>query len=132
LNVGLPRVSPGRKIGDHFVPSGTVVQINPYATARDQFVFSHPHEFLPERWLDPTPAMKAMSRPFSYGPRNCIGKHLAEIGLYLTLARLYQLFDVTVDPRTTDRMMEPKDIGVLEPSGERLYVNVKARGKQQH
>ena len=74
--------------------------------------------------------MKAMSRPFSYGPRNCIGKHLAEIGLSLTLARLYQLFDVTVDPRTTDRMMEPKDIGILEPSGERLYVNVKVREKK--
>ena len=66
-----------------------------------------------------------MSRPFSYGPRNCIGKHLAEIGLILTLSRLYQLFDVTVHPQTTDKMMEPKDIGILEPCGERLYVSIK-------
>lgn len=68
--------------------------------------------------------MKDMSRPFSWGPRNCIGKHLAEIGLYLTISRLFQLFDITIDPKTNDGMMEPKDIGVLEPKGERLYVKV--------
>ena len=48
--------------------------------------------------------------------------------MYLTVARVFQLYDVNVDPRTTDEMMEPKDIGVLEPKGERLYVQVnKAR-----
>ena len=128
LNVSLPRVSPGRLIAGHYVPVGTVVQTSPYATSRDPLVFPEPDCFNPERWAKPTIEMKSMSRPFSWGPRNCIGKHLAEIGLYLTVARVFQLYDVNIDPRTTDEMMEPKDIGVLEPKGEKLYVQVnKAR-----
>lgn len=47
----------------------------------DRF-FDHPHELRPERWLDDEldtkgPAgLKAdeILRPFSLGPRNCIGK----------------------------------------------------------
>ena len=128
LNVSLPRVSPGRHIAGHYVPAGTVVQTSPYATSRDPLVFPEPDSFNPERWTNPTPEMRSMSRPFSWGPRNCIGKHLAEIGLYLTVARVFQLYDVDIDPSTTDEMMEPKDIGVLEPKGEKLYVQVnKAR-----
>ena len=131
LNVSLPRVSPGRLISGHFIPTGTVVQTSPYATARDPLVFQDPEVFRPERWLDATPEMRAMSRPFSWGPRNCIGKHMAEIGLYLTITRLLQLYDIEIDASTTDEMMEPKDIGVLEPKGERLFVKVKLAVRDQ-
>ena len=71
-----------------------------------------------------------MSRPFSWGPRNCIGRHLTEIGLYLNLARIYQLFDVMVDPRTTDEMTEPKDVVVLEPVGESACILMSNRGRR--
>lgn len=50
---------------------------------------------------------------------------MAMIGLYLTVGRLFQLYDVDIDPRTTDPMMEPKDIGVLEPKGELLYIKIR-------
>lgn len=63
-----------------------------------------------------------MSRPFSYGPRNCIGKHLADIGLHLTLARLYQLYDIMIEPSMTDEMMRQKDRGVCAPWDEKLLV----------
>ena len=63
-----------------------------------------------------------MSRPFSYGPRNCIGKHLAQIGLILTLSRLYQLYDIDNDPIMTDEMMRPKDRGVTAPWAAKVLI----------
>ncbi len=49
---------------------------------RSERFFDDPKEFRPERWLDPDAQDKGPSglhvdeilRPFSLGPRNCIGK----------------------------------------------------------
>jgi cytochrome P450 len=122
LSSGFPRVSPGRHISGEYVPEGTIVSTSAYITARDPTVFADPLEYIPERWLDATPEMRNSWRPFSYGPRNCIGKHLAEIGLNLTLARLYQLYDIKIDPSMTDDMMRPCDRGVTFPWGKKLLV----------
>ena len=65
-----------------------------------------------------------MSRPFSYGPRNCIGRHLAELALTLTVTRLYQLFDVEPDVSMDPLQMEQVDRGVLEPGCNNFYVKV--------
>ena len=123
LNVSGPRISPGRVIGDYFVPKGTVVSTLPYTTARDARVFSEPDVCQPERWLNATSDMKNMSRPFSTGPRNCIGKHLAMVQLTLTLTRLYQLFDVVVDASMTPEKMKLRDRGVMEPWDASLLVS---------
>lgn len=125
LSTSGPRISPGRMISGNFVPHGIVVSTCAYATARDPRVFSEPCRFIPERWLKATPEMKNMSRPFSYGPRNCIGKHVAEIGIVLTLARLCQLADFSVDSSITEEMMRPKDKGSIEPWGGKLCLQVK-------
>ncbi|KAK4943609.1 hypothetical protein LTR10_016904 [Elasticomyces elasticus] len=122
LSAGFPRVSPGKTIGDHFIPAGVQVATPAYVTCRDPKVFPNPTEYIPERWLNATSDMKNMSRPFSYGPRNCIGKHLADIGLHLTLTRLYQLYDIEIDPSMTDAMMVQKDRGVSAPWDEKLIV----------
>lgn len=41
--------------------------------------FARPHEFIPERWLETETGefandKREILQPFSYGPRNCIGK----------------------------------------------------------
>ena len=116
------RISPGRILGDHFVPKGVVVSTLGYATARDAQVFPNPEEFMPERWLDANSNMRNMSRPFNYGPSNCIGKQMAEITLTLTLARVYQLFDIELDSSMTERTMRLRDKGVMEPWDGKLLV----------
>lgn len=63
-----------------------------------------------------------MSKPFGHGPRNCIGKHLAEIGMHLTLTRLYQLYDIEIDPRMTEQMMKQKDRGAAGPWDARFLI----------
>jgi cytochrome P450 len=75
-----------------------------------------------------TPEMKVMYRPFLSGPRNCIGMHLANAQLLLTLCALYQRFEIRVDrKRTTDEMMNLRDMGLLSPVGKQLWVSVKPR-----
>jgi cytochrome P450 len=123
-----PRVSPGKLIAGKFVPAGTIVSNVPYSTHRDPSVWPNPIVFDPDRWENPTPEMKMMFRPFQTGPRNCVGVHLAKIQLLLTVCRLYQRFDVTVDyVKTTEEMMVMRDQGLMTASGEQLWVEIKPR-----
>ncbi|OQV00730.1 hypothetical protein CLAIMM_06190 [Cladophialophora immunda] len=122
LNASGPRVSPGKMVSGRWVPKGTIVETCAYTTARDAKIFPNPLNFDPSRWEAPTPEMKKMSRPFSYGPRNCIGQHLAEMALALTVSRLYQLYDVVPTPDMTPAYMQQEDKGVLEPKHPKFYV----------
>ncbi|KEF62035.1 uncharacterized protein A1O9_00007 [Exophiala aquamarina CBS 119918] len=125
LNVEMPRVSPGRVLGSHYIPKGATVSISSYSTARHPHAFPDPEAFIPERWLQATPEMRGMSRPFSTGSRNCVGKHLAVVNLALTLCRIFQLYDLTVDPITTEEMMKQSDRGTMDPKGGKLYVRAR-------
>ena len=109
------------------MPAGVVVSNLAYATQRDPSVFPRPHDFDPVRWMEASPEMKAMNRPFSTGPRNCLGMHLARVQLLLTVCSLYQRFDLKLDPRMTDEMMVLRDQGVMNPIGKQLWVNVNPR-----
>ena len=122
LNTGVPRLSPGKIIGGQYIPTGVGISNNPYATARDPVTFPNPDQFDPSRWDFATSEMRIMSRPFSLGPRNCIGRHVAEIGLYLTVTRLFQLFDVTTDSSMTEDKMKLRDQGAYTPWDESLLV----------
>lgn len=53
---------------------------------------------------------------------------MAEIQLALTLTRLFQLFDIEVDPTTTLDDMKLRDKGVMEPWGGKLIIRVKKAG----
>ncbi|KAB2573625.1 Cytochrome P450 monooxygenase rdc4 [Lasiodiplodia theobromae] len=80
---GPPRVmeAGGGIISGHFVPENTRLSLAQYSAYHSPTNFKDPLSFIPERWLtdDPLAAEFANDRkdvlqPFSYGPRNCIGK----------------------------------------------------------
>ncbi|KAG7218483.1 hypothetical protein INR49_009360, partial [Caranx melampygus] len=77
----------------------TLITLCQFATSRDPAVFPNPDEFLPHRWLnkDQTHHPYA-SVPFGVGKRSCIGRRIAELELYLALARILVEFDVKPDP----------------------------------
>lgn len=74
-----PRTTPpgGAIICGKFVPGGYSVGINQVAITRSDENFVAPNEFLPERWMRDgrfAADRKMAFQPFSFGPRNCIGK----------------------------------------------------------
>ncbi|TGO80935.1 hypothetical protein BPOR_1507g00020 [Botrytis porri] len=92
-----PRVSPGANIGGEFIPSGTIIHVYPWATFRNPNNFTDPDSFRPERWLLPTHPRYdtryakdnlACVKPFSHGPRDCLGKNLAYNEMRLLISRL--------------------------------------------
>ncbi|PYH43708.1 cytochrome P450 [Aspergillus saccharolyticus JOP 1030-1] len=79
----LPRVTPapGQTICGRFVPAGTTVGLHHWSCYRSARNFSDPDTFWPERWVEGEKDEarfaqddRAAFHPFSYGPRNCLGK----------------------------------------------------------
>ena len=61
------------------IPRGTCLTMNLWAANRTSRNFHRPEDFLPERWLKECPPEfsrddRAVAKPFSFGPRDCIGK----------------------------------------------------------
>lgn len=99
------RVSPGAFIEGIYIPPGTRVTTYQWATFRNPKHFKEPNSFIPERWL---PAYHpfyderfkndnhAVFKPFSAGPRDCIGKNLALNELRVIISRVLYRFDYDV------------------------------------
>ncbi|KAI1841642.1 hypothetical protein JX265_012537 [Neoarthrinium moseri] len=110
---GLIRIVPpgGAEICGEYVPGGTSVTMNHYVAYRHPSNFSRPKEFIPERWLYPDDPRFASDKrevyePFSYGPRNCIGKNLAQLELRLLLAKTLWHYDIEVLPESKGWMSQ--------------------------
>jgi cytochrome P450 len=75
------------RLADYFVPAGTEIYIAPYLIQRHPGLWSQPHLFNPDRFLDETAnGRHALAMiPFSAGPRNCIGEFLARVEMQLHL-----------------------------------------------
>jgi cytochrome P450 len=66
----------GDTIAGQYLPEGTTVSVSSWCAQHNPANFKNPDDFIPERWFDPEYASdhKLASRPFSLGPRGCIGK----------------------------------------------------------
>ena len=99
----LPRQVPlnGETIDGSYVPAGTSVGVNHFACYHHPQNFHRPEDFLPERWLPEARTQapfdkdnRACMQPFSFGPRNCLGKNLAKAEMRLILAKMLWRFDL--------------------------------------
>ncbi|ERT01148.1 hypothetical protein HMPREF1624_02388 [Sporothrix schenckii ATCC 58251] len=91
--------------GQFYLPEATVLTISYYAMFRNKRNFALPDTFAPERWLTGAGADKRFQNdqrdafhPFSYGPRNCIGRYLAVADMRAVLARIVFNFDLATQP----------------------------------
>ncbi|CAF9942069.1 hypothetical protein IMSHALPRED_003187 [Imshaugia aleurites] len=97
-SLGLPRVvppGPGVSILTHHFPAGTVLSVPAYTIHHLPSIWNpsnlpalHPDRFNPDRWRPEhlTEKQKAAFIPFSYGPRACVGRNVAEMELALIVA----------------------------------------------
>ncbi|PYI24805.1 cytochrome P450 [Aspergillus violaceofuscus CBS 115571] len=107
VGVGLPRVvdAQGDVIAGGWVPGGTTVSVPHYAAYHSPANFADPDAFIPERHLgDPRYATdnRDVLQPFSFGPRNCIGRNLAYVEMRIILARMIFNFDMELEDPESD------------------------------
>ncbi|KAH7076333.1 cytochrome P450, partial [Paraphoma chrysanthemicola] len=99
IPTGFPRIVPvgGDHISGHFIPAGTSVYVSQHATNHSKRNYTDPNAYVPERWLGDEKYKddnRETLNPFSFGPRNCLGKNLAYAALRLTLAKVLFSFNL--------------------------------------
>lgn len=99
--IGLPRQippdSPGVTIRGHYFPPGTVLSVPTYTIHHSAEIWGPDvEEFRPERWENVTPRQKNAFIPFSYGPRSCVGRNVAEMEMKLIAATWVRRYAVTL------------------------------------
>ncbi|KAF2625088.1 cytochrome P450 monooxygenase-like protein [Macroventuria anomochaeta] len=119
---GFPRIVPGtgQDISGHYIPGGTGVYISQHASNHSARNFTDADAFVPERWLDAERPAKyegdnrEVVQPFSFGPRNCIGKNLAYAEMRLIMAKLLFHFDLALVHPERDWMEKQRVFALWE------------------
>lgn len=85
------------ELGGYAIPAGSTVMISPYLTHRHPGLWSEPERFDPERFLGGVRAPqgpRASDMVFGFGPRTCIGNHLALLEIVAVIGALAQRFEL--------------------------------------
>ncbi|KAI1487795.1 isotrichodermin C-15 hydroxylase [Biscogniauxia mediterranea] len=95
----------GAVVAGEAIPPHTYLAVNLWAAGRSETNFHRPGEFVPERWLKSCPPEfadddRAVLKPFSMGPRDCVGKNLAWAEIRIVLANILWHFDMELLPES--------------------------------
>ena len=122
----IPRhVAADDEIGGYRVQAGATIMICTYFTHRHPAVWNEPESFQPERFLEAQPrAQRASFNPFGYGPRTCIGNHLAMLEMQLAIATLAQRFELS---RPAGARAVEKDFGTALRPRDGLWMHIRRR-----
>ncbi|CAL1595834.1 unnamed protein product [Knipowitschia caucasica] len=80
-------------IQKYHIPAGTLVQLGLFAMGRDPKVFPRPEQYQPSRWLR-TENQYFRSLGFGFGPRQCLGRRIAETEMQIFLIHMLENFKV--------------------------------------
>ncbi|KAK6987836.1 cytochrome P450 [Favolaschia claudopus] len=89
FNVGVPhRAMEDDIYNGYLIPKGSLVIANVWKFLHDPKEYKDPFEFNPDRFLgvnaEPDPKHRGV---FGYGPRGCPGEHLADIAVWISVAK---------------------------------------------
>lgn len=87
-------------IGQYIAPRGAVVFASQYLLHRDARFFSHPNDFLPDRFLNSSQIQPFAYFPFGIGSRRCIGEGFALLEGTLVLGTILRHWEVQLLPGT--------------------------------
>lgn len=92
----LTRISPKDPVHfrDWTIPAGTPMSMTHMLIHQDKSIYEDPLTFQPERWSGPDSArLRKYLIPFSKGTRSCLGMHLAQAEVRMTIAALFRRFE---------------------------------------
>ncbi|KAI2615220.1 cytochrome P450 [Hypoxylon sp. NC1633] len=110
LSRSVPK-GPPVQIAGYTIPEKTVVGVHHLSAYHSELNFHRASEFFPERWspesmTDPSSPFyndrRDVHRPFSFGPRDCIGRNLAQHEMQLIMARVLWNFDLALDEKCSN------------------------------
>ncbi|KAL4480157.1 hypothetical protein ABPG74_020673 [Tetrahymena malaccensis] len=113
VNVFPRKVIQDIKIGNFQLKKGDAVNTNFICGHYNPQVFQNPEQFDPSRWMTPNEQSQFSFTPFSLGPRNCIGQHLAMIEGKCMLAYLLLNFEIVPNPSVKVRKEAKMSYGLL-------------------
>lgn len=96
----VPQAAPTtRHVAGYRIPAGTSITVDSYAlNIRNPFWGDDGAAFRPERWADLKPSeTRYQAWRFGFGPRNCMGKYLAEKILRVALVQLVRDYDLSIE-----------------------------------
>ncbi|KAN0130018.1 Cytochrome P450 [Lactarius tabidus] len=88
------RVTESDAYEGYFIPAGSTIIPNAWAMMHDPAVFPEPDKFHPERWLSPD-APAYPNQAFGFGARRCPGRFFAHASMWLMMAGILAVFDIT-------------------------------------
>ena len=104
------------------IPSGSCVDIFPYALHRDPEFWPDPLQFKPERFFEPTHHPYAYL-PFGGGPRSCLGQRFALVEMRMCCAKLFTKFEFNLFPGFKPQYFKGHPVFVPK----QMLLNIKAR-----
>lgn len=78
----------------HHFPQNTVLSVPAYTIHHSPAIWGADADaFRPERWDTVTEEQKNAFIPFSYGPRACVGRNVAEMELALIVSTVFRRYE---------------------------------------
>jgi len=123
----IPNPKPVEILGYSF-PPGTALSIPAYTIHHSKEIWgSDADDFVPERWEEKrlTDRQKEAFIPFSYGPRACVGRNVAEMELKCIVGTVFRNFEFRDEDKSP--VLETREGFLRKP----LHFNVGIKVRQQ-
>ncbi|KAL4252343.1 cytochrome P450 family protein [Pleurotus pulmonarius] len=94
----------------YYLPKGSIIFVNIWALLRDEEYYADPDTFRPERFLKDGTIDPKLAEPipnFGFGRRICPGRFFAMDSLWLNIASILTVFDITKAKDEEGRDIEP-------------------------
>ncbi|XP_066235758.1 cytochrome P450 11B2, mitochondrial [Saccopteryx leptura] len=88
------QVSSDLVLQNYHIPAGTLVIVQLYSLGRNPSVFPRPELYQPQRWLNSTSTTRLPHLAFGFGPRQCLGRRVAETEMLFLLHHVLKHFQV--------------------------------------
>lgn len=107
----LPRAATAdTKLGGYTIPTNAMLRPDFDSIFADETIWGDPGVFRPDRFLDEYGAFQnnKFFKPFSYGPRDCLGTSFGKMELFLLISSVVQKFKI-LRPEGADLSMKTID-----------------------